>query len=86
MRSHKKTLQPKLDHGAAEIHIRQLASDDKIIMALYFYESLSVDEIAGVLKKAPETIQAHLEVVTEDVFRSASPVNGAARFTADVLS
>ena len=85
MRSHKKLFPRKFDVGTAEMQLRQLTSDDKIIVALYFYESLSVDEIGGVLQKKPETVQARLDNIVTTIFRNSYPANGVNRFAAEFL-
>ena len=85
MRPHKKKFHPKLDKKMAERHIQEFTSDDKVLMALYFYESLSINEIANILHKNPETIQLRLDSMMSSLLTSSSLSNETNMHSTEIL-
>lgn len=43
--------------------LKQLNKEERVLMGLYFYEQLSLEEIAFVLGKSEEEVQAQLEQI-----------------------
>ncbi len=81
MRPYKKRVYPKLDSELAEIQIQQFTPDDKVLMGLYFYESLSINEIAKILYKKPEIVQSRLEYMVSRILKNSYPLNGVNLFS-----
>ena len=50
-------------------HLRDLNRNDKILVGLYFYESLSIEEIALVLQESSEQIQSKVNALIAKFFQ-----------------
>ncbi|GEM_PF-6541799 len=64
----------KSSNGSATMDItlerlKQLNRQERILIGLYFYERLSIDEIAVVLQQSSRSVQSMLEEVFPKLFR-----------------
>lgn len=55
--------------------LKQLNRQERILIGLYFYERLSIDEIAVVLQKSNRSVQSMLEEVFPKLFQEVVTVD-----------
>jgi RNA polymerase sigma-70 factor (ECF subfamily) len=57
--------------------VRLLPPQQRAVVALFYYEDLSVDDVAGILGCSPSTVKVHLHRARETLRKSVSRTEGS---------
>lgn len=65
--------------------LKQLNRSERILVGLYFYESLSTEEIALVMQKSTDVVEGALENVFVKLTQSVTVETESAEFAAELF-
>jgi DNA-directed RNA polymerase specialized sigma24 family protein len=65
--------------------LKKLESEEQILAGLYFYESLSVEDISVVMQKARKEVRSSLNTIFTKISGTPLQTDKARIFTSDVI-